>query len=856
VNSPYEALIARARSALEDTAALRKGYDTARGKCTASAGAAKAAGALDLDAGHTLDRQAADAFAAGDYWAAAQLARQARAEADAVVAAHASAAEALAALWAAVERAEEARLDAGAAQLADAERAFARHDFDAVENYARAGQQEIEQRIARLREADAAVAKFRAACDTAEADMSVGDFRESLDRAAAQLKARDLDAALAASRDGLAGVQRALLERAPRLSLTLPTGLEAGVWNRVELALANEGAAHAVDIVIRLEGVQTKGRFALVRLAAGESATLEGALMSTEAGSVPVEISIAALSAHRHNKPDCREHTFTQSEWLEVARGGGGEAAGLKLPSRARPSPARAAPRDAPQWRPPDGLSGDEAVLGEYFTKHWECYRAAPANEAQLDYLHNNRDRFAISSYFELPASPAEVLQKWALPPNLRGHIHLDPVRRDIVERVLASPPDRNYVIIGEPGVGKTALLFELFDQLAARAPTGVVTTSTLGDTHLRFSLRLCYDDIPENPALVQAIAQRRSRGLIVTAREADWQDLPGAFQSLFDRLTVPLFANDEMARLARMMLTFSGMGYDDAAVAALVTYAEGSPIYAWSVIRELVHSGMRTLTRTYIRENAQKGMANYVAMILQRLLRDGKAYRSGGLHALASLICLGEHIDERRCHESYFRAIADGLAEHTEARFDDGMQLMTFNRVMAYLSGEGSQVRFPHDTWGDVLRGAGSLNPFRAEIQTITQSLGDAGRFEAAKRSAVGDAWDSVAARYRRNPAREKGSFLLLGDTLLRHFTLSELRELEVDVDLIREVASSYSHLPLAAMLVSKLQAAEPTRITKIINIQDSIISRSMLNLGDGDDDDSDCETGVSDSLVSRSGK
>ena len=488
-------------------------------------------------------------------------------------------------------------------------------------------------------------------------------------------------------------------------------------------------------------------------------------------------------------------------------------------------------------------------MLGEYFTKHWECYRAAPANEAQLDYLHNNRDRFAISSYFELPASPAEVLQKWALPPNLRGHVHLDPVRHDIVERVLASSPAQNYVIIGEPGVGKTVLLFEIFDQLAARAPTGIVTTSAIGDTHLRFGLRLCYDDIPENVALVQAIARRQTRGLIVTAREADWQDLPGEFQSLFDRLTVPLFADDEMARLARSMLTFSGMGYDDAAVSALVTYAEGSPIYAWSVIRELVHSGMRTLTRTYIRENAQKGMANYVAMILQRLLRDGKAYRPGGLHALASLICLGEHIDERRCHESYFRAIADELTEHTEAKFGDGMQLMTFNRVMAYLSGEGSQVRFPHDTWGDVLRGAGSLNPFRAEIQTITQSLGDAGRFEEVKRRAVGDAWDSVAARYRRNPAREKDSFLLLADTLLRNFTLSELRKLEVDIDLIREVASSYSHLPLAAMLVSKLQAAEPTRITKIINIQDSIISHSNLNLGEG-------EEGVSDSIVNRSEK
>ncbi len=137
MTSPYEALIARARSALEDTAALRTRYDAARGECADSTRAVKAAGELGLDAGGARDRQAADAFAAGDYAEAARFAERAHAEADAAVAAHASAAKALAALQAAAERAEAARLDAGAAQLTDAESAFARHEFDAVEECAR-----------------------------------------------------------------------------------------------------------------------------------------------------------------------------------------------------------------------------------------------------------------------------------------------------------------------------------------------------------------------------------------------------------------------------------------------------------------------------------------------------------------------------------------------------------------------------------------------------------------------------------------------------------------------------------------------------------------------------------------------
>ena len=48
--------------------------------------------------------------------------------------------------------------------------------------------------------------------------------------------------------------------------------------------------------------------------------------------------------------------------------------------------------------------------------------------------------------------------------------------------------------------------------------------------------------------------------------------------------------------------------------------------------------------------------------------------------------------------------------------------------------------------------------------------------------------------------------------------------------IDLMREVAAAHSHLPLAAMLVSKLQAAQPSQVTNVINIQDSVISRSNV--------------------------
>ena len=485
---------------------------------------------------------------------------------------------------------------------------------------------------------------------------------------------------------------------------------------------------------------------------------------------------------------------------------------------------------DDEDWIPPEGLEVDLAVLGEYFGLRRNAYQTAPANESILDELHNRREEFAISSYFEVPTTPSDVLQEWALPPNLRGNVHLDTVRGDIVDRVVSAPPEQNFVIIGEPGVGKTVLLFEMLDRLITSSPVGVITTPALGDAHLAFGMRLLYDDIPENMGLVEAITTRRSQGIIVTAREVDWQALPESFQALFDRLTVPLFTNEEMAPLCRSMLGFSGLGHDKTAVKLLVDFAEGSPIYVWSLIRELMHSGIRTLSKTYIREHATKGMANYVSMLLQRLLKDGKEFRPGGLHSLTCMVFLTEYLDERQCHDLYFRTAAEVLAEHTEKEFNDSLHMVTFNHVMAYLSGEGAVVRFPHDTWVDVLRGAGSLNPFRAEIQTIHSAFEDTGIFKEIMRETVVETWATLAARYHRNQARNRDSFLALADTLLRNFTLGDLQKLEVDIGLMREVASAHSHLPLAAMLVSKLQAAQPSQVTNVINIQDSVISRSNV--------------------------
>ena len=481
-------------------------------------------------------------------------------------------------------------------------------------------------------------------------------------------------------------------------------------------------------------------------------------------------------------------------------------------------------------WSQPEDLAPDGETFLDLFTSRWKCYSKWPNNVKELDNLHNNFKDISVSSYFEIPTDPSVVLSEWGLPPNLRKNVYLDDERASHIMEVLSSKSDDNYVIIGEPGVGKTTLLFEIFDSLMDKVPAGILTTTDMADAHLEFGMRLFYDDIPENTDIVQGILDNDVKGLVVTAREADWNKLPDDFQKKFSRLTVPLFSDDNVSRLAERMFEFSNIGFDKLSISEITNYAQGSPIFIWLMIKEMQYNGISTLTKNFVKDNSRKGMENYVALILQRLLKDGPNYKKGGLHALACMIFLSDYMRDRRCNEMLYRSFADEIEEEFEKMFDDKQNHSTFNQMIVYLSGEGTTIGFPHDSWADVLQGTGRNNPLRADIQTIKLKFADDKYEDVYKKQAVKGAWETSVKRYKKNMIREKDSFLSMVDTLTYNYTLSDLEKLGVDVEMMREVTSLNSDLPIAARVLSRIQAARPTQVTQIINIQHSVISKSTL--------------------------
>ena len=705
----------------------------------------------------------------------------------------------------------------------NAKEKFEMGEYETAQNIAHLEIANMKAILARIERAIQLVQSFSEAIEIAKEHILIEQFVKDQEDAERSLEERDVEKTITLAGTGIQEISDALKNWIPKIKITFPDDLVASESNRAVILIENIGKVKINSVKLSIEGLTASGNLSTNVIEPNNSEELVVGIVPSTPGNIPVTITSSCFRSH-----DDTETIIDEEIWIEILRPEFSAIKGAKKKTEVKKETEKEIIIE-PEWTVPQNLSNEEVTIGDFFGKRWEAYRAYPENKTILDHLHNNREKYAISSYFEIPNEPKGVMEDWALPHNLRGNVYLDSKRKEIVRDIFESTYDGNYVIIGEPGVGKTVLLFEIFDQLMKREPVGILTNENIGDAHEKFKVRLFYDDISEKPDLYEAIASKDSiNGLILSSREAEWSELPVDFRKKFIRLTVPRFSDEEMEQLILKTLEINAILHDIKALKTLVSYAQGSPIYVGSLIKEMAYNGVRRLSETYLKENAQKGMGGYVIMILQRLLKSGNEYRAGGLHTLSCLMFLANHIEERKCHEQLLRAFADEIDAPMEEKFDDIYDRRTFNRSIDYLSGEGSLVRFPHDTWVDILQGQGATNPFRSDIQEIRKVFEDTGKFEELKKDAIKDAWEAIQKRYRRNNVREKDSFLELCDTLTSNFRLSDLKEKGVDIDMIREVSSKHRDELIAATILSRLEGAEQTH--SVINIQDSVINRSDI--------------------------
>ena len=132
-------------------------------------------------------------------------------------------------------------------------------------------------------------------------------------------------------------------------------------------------------------------------------------------------------------------------------------------------------------------------------------------------------------SYFYTPESKERVLAIWRLPRYIDNVLTIDETRRKALETALKHAKNsENVVIIGDPGVGKTVLLYALWRELEKTHNVAILhDTRNLGTLHKKWGYILFYDDLPESKELAEAIGEYGIKGVVTTARKQEWENIP-----------------------------------------------------------------------------------------------------------------------------------------------------------------------------------------------------------------------------------------------------------------------------------------------------------------------------------------
>ena len=328
------------------------------------------------------------------------------------------------------------------------------------------------------------VHSFSSAIETAKEHLLIEQFVEQEEEAERNLEERNLEKTSHLAETGIQEISDALTNWIPKIKITLPDDLVATESNRAVILVENIGKVKINSVKLVIDGVTVTGKLSTGVIEPSNSEEVVVGIVPSTPGNIPVTITSSCFRSY-----DNTETIIDEQIWIEVLRPEFSTMKSTKKKTEVKKEIEKEKIIE-PEWTPPQELSSEETTIGDFFEKRWEAYRAYPDNNAILDHLHNNRERYAISSYFEIPNEPKGVMEDWALPHNLRGNVYLDSKRNEIVRDIFESPYEKNYVVIGEPGVGKTTILFEIFDSLMDKVPTGILTTTGMTDAHLEFGMR------------------------------------------------------------------------------------------------------------------------------------------------------------------------------------------------------------------------------------------------------------------------------------------------------------------------------------------------------------------------------
>ncbi len=314
----------------------------------------------------------------------------------------------------------------------------------------------------------------------------------------------------------------------------------------------------------------------------------------------------------------------------------------------------------------------------------------------------------SLVSYYYVPSDHEEVLSSWGLPENMDEVLVLDDeMTEKLIEAESLLLSGKNVVILGEPGVGKTVFLYALWKRLWSRYNVALISPgSNVRRDHERRGFILFFDDFTESYEVANSIRRSGAKGIVVSARTAEWDLIPPHMKRAFTPLYLDRLRDEVMMDILDRHLSSWGIVYTQEAADIVIRKAEGLPVYIWMVTRELRDGGIKELDVS-LASKIPSGMIEYIEEILHRILFERDHIKKGAYTTALTLLCFTD-LAEYRMHVDHVKPLFRELSELVKRSLgSDDFEPSTLRKALRYLIRDPKTFtyRLPHDSWADVIR-------------------------------------------------------------------------------------------------------------------------------------------------------
>ena len=398
-------------------------------------------------------------------------------------------------------------------------------------------------------------------------------------------------------------------------------------------------------------------------------------------------------------------------------------------------------------------------------------------------------------TYYKVPKSIDEVLAEWRLPREWSDdetfkRVFIRDKRIEKAEEKALENLGEKILIIGDPGVGKTALLFDLWRAISEISDTALLLPNVpIRRIHEELGIILFADDLPRyGESTLKSL--KGTKNIIATAREFEYNEMLRKYPELRGEFKTIYLSKADAEFLRTMLIQYlktAKIPYDEKALEIAVRKARGAPVYLWHLYKDLLAKKRRGEKAELDIDTAQKipeGTINYVGEIIASIISN-KPGRFSMILALKAITVL----KSAEIHDLIFTTLYKIAAE--KMREEANWELFTtIHDLMEYNPTEFI-LKFPHDSWIDALKGGAK------QIAGITMAIdgrySDLEKEEIVKEAAI-ETWEKALKDIKTMMKREKEEeidirrFLSLAKNILENWNDILLGEIELAEQLARE--------------------------------------------------------------------